>query len=256
MKFEHILEKHHAKLNELDQQIASFILNHKAEIPKLSIVELAEKSYTSKSSIFRFVQRLGFSGYSEFKYLIEWDNHELSTAQVISIEAVGQQLIHILNKVKQTDLLKLYNRLSSSKRIYLLSTGLTQQLQAQVLQRNFLKIGISMSLIPLDIGTHLTSAVVEKLEPEDLLIVFSYSGENLALKEALTIPLLKKIPVISITNTQQNWLIQQSYFHISTYIEDFRETNHFTSSFVHNIIDFITYEFEQYHKEKMSQRLQ
>lgn len=90
------------------------------------------------------------------------------------------------------DLPKLYDKIYNSKRIYLLSTGLSQQLQAQVLQRNFLKMGISMSLIPLDIGTHLTSAVIEKLEPEDLLIVFSFSGENHAMKEALAIPLLKK----------------------------------------------------------------
>ncbi|MBS5914300.1 MurR/RpiR family transcriptional regulator [Paenibacillus macerans] len=254
MKFEKILEKHYAKLNELDHQIAAFILSHKAEISNLSIVELAEKSFTSKSSIFRFVQKLGFSGYSEFKYLIQWDNHNNQTSPVIPIEHVGQQLIHILNKTKQMDLPKLYDKIYNSKRIYLLSTGLSQQLQAQVLQRNFLKMGISMSLIPLDIGTHLTSAVIEKLEPEDLLIVFSFSGENHAMKEALAIPLLKKIPVISFTNTSQNWLSHHSVFNISTYSEDSDET-HFTSSFIHNIIDFITFEFEQYLKEKMSARL-
>lgn len=51
----------------VDCQIADYILRHPEELASLSAAELAHASYTSKASVFRFLNKLGLSGFPEFK---------------------------------------------------------------------------------------------------------------------------------------------------------------------------------------------
>ena len=46
------------------------MIEHIEEIPKLSSREFAKRTYTSATSIIRFIKKLGYSNYNEFKYNI------------------------------------------------------------------------------------------------------------------------------------------------------------------------------------------
>jgi DNA-binding MurR/RpiR family transcriptional regulator len=64
------LQRHEGFTNS-EEQIASYVLGHLADIPDISARELGARSYTSKASIFRFCRKLQFSGYKEFQRKIE-----------------------------------------------------------------------------------------------------------------------------------------------------------------------------------------
>ncbi|MBF0580013.1 MurR/RpiR family transcriptional regulator [Erysipelotrichaceae bacterium RD49] len=51
----------------VDCQIADYVLHHPEELASLSAWRLTDASYTSKASIFRFLRKLGVSGFPEFK---------------------------------------------------------------------------------------------------------------------------------------------------------------------------------------------
>ncbi len=51
----------------VDCQIADYVLHHPEELASLSASGLAQASYTSKASVFRFLSKLGVSGFPEFK---------------------------------------------------------------------------------------------------------------------------------------------------------------------------------------------
>lgn len=50
-----------------EKDVARYILENPDKIPEMSTGELAKASYTSKATIVRFVQKLDFKNYQEFK---------------------------------------------------------------------------------------------------------------------------------------------------------------------------------------------
>ena len=50
-----------------EQVIADYILKNFREVANLSTRQLAKETFTSSAAIVRFSQKLGFSGYAEFK---------------------------------------------------------------------------------------------------------------------------------------------------------------------------------------------
>ncbi|KZL89622.1 MurR/RpiR family transcriptional regulator [Clostridium magnum] len=50
-----------------EEILAKYILNKKENIEKLSTKDLANATYTSPSTVIRLSQKLGFSGWNEFK---------------------------------------------------------------------------------------------------------------------------------------------------------------------------------------------
>lgn len=71
MKIEEIINKNYEHFSDIDENIAKFVLNCKDKIGNMGINEVAQKSFASKSSVLRFSQKLGFSGFSEFKNYIK-----------------------------------------------------------------------------------------------------------------------------------------------------------------------------------------
>ena len=55
------------KLTSTEQGIVNYILTNPEELEKISSRQLAELTYTSPATVVRICQKLGFSGYSEFK---------------------------------------------------------------------------------------------------------------------------------------------------------------------------------------------
>lgn len=70
MELQRLVFEKETELNELDLDILNYVLNHQQEVQTLGIMQLADVTHASKSSILRMTKKLGFSGYSEFKYFL------------------------------------------------------------------------------------------------------------------------------------------------------------------------------------------
>lgn len=75
MKLEELIKKNKEKFTQTDLAIADFLIDNKNDELDLSINELAKKCLTSRTSILRFTQKIGFGGYSEFKYFLKEKDH-------------------------------------------------------------------------------------------------------------------------------------------------------------------------------------
>lgn len=62
---------HEEELTDTDSDILDHLEKQLPLIPNLTISELSQKIYTSSTSLHRLVKKLGFDGYTEFKYIIE-----------------------------------------------------------------------------------------------------------------------------------------------------------------------------------------
>lgn len=58
-------------LNQLELSIYKYIIAHPVEVEGMTIRQLAKKSHVSPTTILRFLHKMDFDGYSEFKYALK-----------------------------------------------------------------------------------------------------------------------------------------------------------------------------------------
>ncbi|MGM0215738.1 MurR/RpiR family transcriptional regulator [Enterococcus sp. AZ109] len=183
--------KQQAKFSMAETRIADYILNHLAEIPTIFIQELAEKTFSSHSTIVRLCQKLGYSGFRDFKDAIA----EIVYAQLHSAEEVNANFpFHPLNTPSeiakkmgdltistiQRSLIQLdddqltatVNTLMDAERIFLFARGDTQ-LRARSFQNKLIKINKFAIQAEEYVDTEWNAvAITEK----DCAFFMSYSG--------------------------------------------------------------------------------
>ncbi|NRK74269.1 MurR/RpiR family transcriptional regulator, partial [Salmonella enterica subsp. enterica serovar Typhi] len=79
MMLKDLMNKYYDALSENDLYLINYVLNHIEECKNMSILELSDTCNISKSSILRMTQKIGFSGYSEFKYFLKNEPKQLDT---------------------------------------------------------------------------------------------------------------------------------------------------------------------------------
>ncbi|SFH86427.1 MurR/RpiR family transcriptional regulator [Pisciglobus halotolerans] len=211
MDLEARVNHHYSELNENDMDIVSYILKNKRSVENMTITSLAKLTLTSKSSILRLAKKLGYSGYSEFKYdlrnqLKKDKNEEIS----VSFTDLQDNEIENTKKLfKQTELEPILEELHGAKRIFCYGTGWGQR---DVLS-NF-----NRCLIPLNKFPVLLSSLTEfemvshTITEEDLLIVVSLSGDIKEAKDVMQALEIRNIPILSITDLRNN-----GYASLATY---------------------------------------
>jgi len=94
-------------LNQLELSIYKYIIAHPAEVADMTIRQLAKKSHVSPTTILRFLRKMNFDGYSEFKYALKRQQkievEEPSQQQLVPMNQFFDQVTdaHFLNKINQ-----------------------------------------------------------------------------------------------------------------------------------------------------------
>lgn len=86
------------KLTETEKEILEYMVENLDALPKLSSRKLAEKTYTSPTTIVRFVKKLGYQNYNDFKYNII---SKLKNSDEESQIKVHEEALSVLNKVEK-----------------------------------------------------------------------------------------------------------------------------------------------------------
>lgn len=215
------MNEHYDSLNENEIHILNYIMNNKKECSGLSINELAIKCNVSKSSMLRFTKKLGFSGYSEFKYCIKWETEskesnvdERNITEVL-IEDIQSTLRHL--NLDQID--EICEVIYKARRVFVYGTGYSQVNVAKDLQRNFMAINEYFYMIH---DNDQIETIVEDLTSEDVMIIISLSGNSKILFPVMKQLNAKKITVISMTNLKSNYLSSMAQYNLyatSSYVK-------------------------------------
>lgn len=207
MHFSDIINQHYEELNEVDLSMGKFILNDAPQVTLMSTNEFAKACHSSKSSVIRFAQKLGFTGFSELRNYLKWQHDPSEMKQQHSFkERVFEDAKRTIAYLQENEWLPIYRYLEDTQHVYLLATGVTQQSQAAELQRLLLLIGKPAQLIPASSQSNEFKRIVERLTEKDLIFVLSLSGENRHLANVLNILSIHNSTTVSITNMQNNWL--------------------------------------------------
>lgn len=206
-----LINTHYDELNDNDYHIAQYVLNHIEETQNMSIIELAEETLTSKSSVLRFTQKLGFSGFSEFKYSLKEPKIKISekTSYVSMQETDLVQTAKLFNQQNIEELLETFH---NSDRVFCYGTGWGQR---HVLN-NFVKNLVPLQKFPihLESQTELKLVVDKSVTNKDMIIVLSLSGNNKPTEDLLHKLKFKEAPLLSITNLSTNRLASNATYNL------------------------------------------
>jgi Transcriptional regulators len=215
MKLEEIINDHYSEFSTTEKGMCSYLLNNQKQVADMGILDFAKKSLSSKSSVIRFCQKIGFTGYSELRNFIKWNNNGVQRNMEYSFfEQVKSDTEMLLSSLDDSKWETIYKEVYKAERVFIISTGITQQNQANELQRLLMLSGKDSALLPGNKESSEFQRMTENLDDNDLIIILSLSGENKSLEDVVKKIKIKQIKSLSITNYHSNWLSQNCDFNL------------------------------------------
>ena len=242
MKIEQLIYQNKNKFSELDNEITKFILEHAEEITDLNITELAEKIHVSKSSVLRLTKKLGFSGYSEFKYFLRQENNDRESLveEGLVFDKQLEDIQRTLKYLKSIDLLPINELLNKSKTIYCYSTGFSQKKPVEEFSKLMLSLEKRVLILPNKTEFDIAMPMIKN---DDCVIITSVSGETENIKDNLINLTIRKIKTITITTPGDNYFSRHSDYHLNYFCTNFyvgkKKKSIFSLITLHCLMDYL-----------------
>jgi len=210
------------KLTSSERVLVNFLLNNPEMISSIKLTDLAKVSYVSGPTISRFVQKMGYRNYNDFRvsFIKELSSSVVDDVQInydlpispdmstFDIEKTIGNMMHLIidetinlnNSKTINQAVELVNKCSSIA-VY---GSFTYLPFANSFKYNMERIGKKVEILNNE-GQYLFSAI--RTTPDILSIVISYSGSTISKNLAKdVIPILKKdhLPAILITSADNN----------------------------------------------------
>lgn len=216
------------EFTDVEKKIAENILEQPEIFSELSVAEIAERLYVSKTSIINFAQKMGFQGFSELRYFIRTSlENKNSTNKKSTFEEVNEHLAREVQKtfelVQETHLITFCNHIKEAKTLYILARGITKQFATAFTFQ--LRV---MNIIAIFVDDYnLIKTLPTTLKDDDTVLIISLSGETDILVEFTNRALAKKATILSLTSFGHNPINQMSDYYLNFYsdteIEKYRE---------------------------------
>jgi DNA-binding MurR/RpiR family transcriptional regulator len=164
-------------LTNVEKYALEYILNNLEKIKKMKIVEVALSANVSIATISRLIKKLGYEGFSEFKY-IAFKQEEIKSEEKDSIDYILEKNINeIKNTIKNqnnNDLIKICKNIENAKNIFIISRGLSKfvaheiQLKFSLLNKNCMMYN----------DANIIKKIYNNITLNDIVIFVSLNGET------------------------------------------------------------------------------
>ena len=201
MKYLSIIESFYPSFSKQEKKVADFILKEKDGVSFMPLHEITKKIKVSEATIFRFVKKIGFKGFIEFKLEvareISSDEKDMGEDYIENIETnILETVKSTRSLLKKEDVEKAIEYIDKSDKMYIFGLG-SSGVAALEMQNRFMRFGkIGHSVNDGHFQVMYSSTVTKK----DVIIVISLSGETIDLIYPLTIAKKNGAKIITITN--------------------------------------------------------
>ncbi|GFK23793.1 MurR/RpiR family transcriptional regulator [Tetragenococcus halophilus] len=192
-----------SSFSNIEYVLLEYIISAKSKVIHMQAAELAQDTYTSPASVTRLSQKLGFSGFNEFKFFLKQEVNERKTNKIKGWHLSQSDIEKTINLIEEVNLLPINRLIAEAKNVFVFGTDWGERNTAEFLARNFMSVGIYMTIIP-----SITELrwICEKIQKDDVIIIISYSGEGKDVTELSQLLKLKKVKIISVTPLTKNQL--------------------------------------------------
>ena len=169
------------KLSPNEKSIMTYVIKNLQAVKNMSIRELANTCFVSTTTIFRFVQKLGYEGYSEFIDAIIETEAETRKIHIPSIiekenysESYLKNIVEAVKVITDEKYEKFKSIMSHNPDIYIIAEGLSREV-GQYFLRLLTTVGFNVSF-PKE--SYEKSNALKKIKKDDVILVLSYTGDN------------------------------------------------------------------------------
>lgn len=247
MRLEQLVNKYYDSLNDNDLYVISFISQNIELCGDKTVSEIAQYSNVSASTIIRMVKKLGFKGYSEFRYFLKEEIKRIENTKVSSNDYFNTSTV--LEDVKATIRLfeqdksaeKIYELMVRSKRIFAYGTGYGQGLMLSEFSRCLMNSNIHLIIIPSKVELEL---IAQSITSDDLLFIIGLSGNVDSIETVLKSISLKGTPMVSVTVFSRNPLSYLTDYNLYYQVSNMNKTSNLnnTSFCTLNLVLSLLYE--------------
>lgn len=173
-----------------EKRVADYVLEHHRDVLFMSITELSDVCGVGETSIFRFCRSIGLGGYQEFKIRLSLSmNGTDEEERLASNVQPGDDLPTLVRKVlassqralsetaallNPADLDRAVTMMTAAKRVFFFGVGASLT-AARKASDKFLRVEPKSQCHP---DIHMQAMQAATMTPDDVAIVFSYSGST------------------------------------------------------------------------------
>lgn len=216
MKLQEKISIYYTSLTNTERKICTVILDDPTVVSEHSIIDAAELCSTSKSAMLRFAKKLGYSGYSEFKYAVS-ESFTKEKKESPKINNIYQEIVHSYSQTIDE-----LSKLNYDEQLSLLATQIDQYEHVESIgieNSSFCAKQLEYSLFAHNkyIGDATDreeiKCLTQCITKDYLIIIFSVSGASDTYGKLVKAASLKKAKVVLITMNPDNAL--QKYVNTS-----------------------------------------
>lgn len=209
-----------SNLTNQEQAVADYIVENPSQILSMTMADLSLASYTSDATIIRLCKKLGFRGYTDFKYYLAsqyhdiLDNQKINESEFLANKLAFRDLNDLYpNSIKKaidqtkdnislSQLSKIASNIFESKKILFYGLNTSYSI-ADVYSKRFSELGLDV-LAETNFNFHLLSYLYTNQIPSYAILI-SMSGKNTMMVE--TAQKLKElgIPFLAIAHTSTEY---------------------------------------------------
>ncbi|MCL2599702.1 MAG: MurR/RpiR family transcriptional regulator [Treponema sp.] len=216
-------------LNQTERLLFDYVVKNMDKVRQMSIQEFAKKQYLSTTTIFRFAQKLGFSGYADFINSLLVTSHNKQNAVVPDV-VLGRsyseeylknamEAVRVMSPQRVEDVLA---TLARRPDIYILADDSTHAI-GQYCERLFIALGFHAYFPE---AAYQMQNLANHIRSQDMIIALSYSGKNEVLIDVIQRVFLRGRPyLLSITRADNNPLESMSNTNFYVFAEEIRLHN-------------------------------
>ena len=208
-------------MSDSEKELASFFLQERLDVAALTARQLAASLFVSPSTVTRFCQRLGFSGFPDFKDSFikekQYLDQSVKDVDVNKPFKRGDSMWSVANAVRQMyaevsdntlglqdyrDLERANALLDRADRIFIYSSG-DHLLMAELFANKMTRVGRLVTVIE---RTDMMEFQMQHTSEQDVFILISYSGETRSLYRVLDAISRYSVNIIAIISFGKNTL--------------------------------------------------
>ena len=169
-----------------ERKVADYVLSQRQQVQFMSITQLADESGTAEATVSRFCRTLDLKGFNAFKIelarcegtAVKRPEHALDTSEGrskqsadLAIEAIHQTM----NLMRPASVLRAVEMIEQAPRVLCIGSG-GSMISANECEHLFSTVTGKFFAVA---GSHRQMVAVATMSPQDVVILFSYSGATI-----------------------------------------------------------------------------
>lgn len=265
-----IISPHYANFSTSEVKLADYFVNLGMDLVNKTLSNLSEETSLSEATIFKFVKKLGFKGFQDFKITIA-SNYRMSEQRSRQLTAItdiqsSDTPADISRKVIRTSQLMLQSLndhlpagaieeavdiIKNSKTLHFFGIGASSATALDAYQK-FLRTTMPVNYVA---DFHMQLMHLSKLNEEDCVFIFSHSGKTHETIKLAEVARQTKAKIITLTGNPASPLGRLSDVNIVIETEESMfQSEVLSARMLYLIIVDIIYLSYLYHDEQVNQR--